>query len=294
MDLTGNKDADLLILGNLDDRTLFQYCEIGKYNEYVNRICNDEYFWMNRLLKTFGNVEKRKERTWKNFYLNLVYYNEEYPTRKMVPYDAEIPAPGQLTPSILVDDSKFVPLMTKIATNNDFDILNYLMASKGFNDWEKGLEGAINGRNVIMVKYFLNRIPIDRRDYHSFLLQAIHKGDVDIVNIFLSLFDPDDLPSRTKAVALSTQAEAGNIAFLKAIFPVLKADKKVLLKLIDFYIAEFTNNNVRFKEVFPFLVDTYFSLGGKKNKLAKLIKSNLSDFKKNKDQSFPNLLKKYL
>lgn len=294
MDLTGNKDADLLILGNLDDRTLFQYCEIGKDNEYVNRICNDEYFWMNRLLKTFGHVEKRKERTWKNFYLNLVYYNEEYPTRKMVPYDVEIPVPGQLTPSILVDDSKFVPLMTKIATNNDFDILNYLMAFKGFNNWEKGIEGAINGRNVIMVKYFLNRIPPDRRDYRSFLLQAIHRGDVDIVNIFLSLFDPDILNSGTKAYALSTQAEKGNIAFLKLIFPILKVDKKVLLKLIDFYIADFTENYVRIKEVFPFLVDTYFSLGGKKNKLAKLIKNNLSDFKKHKDQTFPNLLKKYL
>lgn len=285
MDLTGNKDVDLLILDKLDDRSLFQYCDLGKGDEYVNRICNDEYFWMNRVRKTFGEVEKTEQRTWKNLYLNLVYYNEEYPTPRRIVY-----------PSLtLIDEShKLVPLITKVAANNDVDILNYLMAFKGFNDWGKGLEGAINGRNVNMVKYFLKRIRRpDPRD-PTYLLKAIHKGDIDIVNILLPLFDVDTWNSRTKAAALTTAAEEGKIDFLNRMFPILKVNKKVILKLIDLFIGEITDKNVRPKEVFLFLVDTYLSLGGKKNKLAKVIRKKLFYFKKDKDQSFPNLLKKYI
>lgn len=45
--LTGNKDVDGLILMNLNDYELSRVCRV---NKYVNSICNDDMFWLKRLL----------------------------------------------------------------------------------------------------------------------------------------------------------------------------------------------------------------------------------------------------
>jgi hypothetical protein len=69
---TKNKDADRIILQNLDDKDLFRTLLM---NKYTNSLV-DENFWMNRLLSRFPQVSKYKEQniTWRKFYLSLVYY----------------------------------------------------------------------------------------------------------------------------------------------------------------------------------------------------------------------------
>lgn len=74
--LTGVKDIDILILSNLNDRELLQTCAV---NQYANKLCYDETLWMNRFVKKFktGRMHyKKKGDTWRQFYLDIIYYSE--------------------------------------------------------------------------------------------------------------------------------------------------------------------------------------------------------------------------
>ena len=76
--LTGNRDADLIILSNLDDRSLFNFCLT---NSSANQLCKVESFWMNRFRKKFGNIAakyKPEERSWRQHYLKVVADLDEY------------------------------------------------------------------------------------------------------------------------------------------------------------------------------------------------------------------------
>jgi len=72
---TENKDVDLLILSNLNDRDLFNACLI---NKYVNSLCKKESFWQKRFYEKFNRSYehtsryKKKEISWRNTYLSTV------------------------------------------------------------------------------------------------------------------------------------------------------------------------------------------------------------------------------
>lgn len=55
--LTGNKDADFIVLMQLNDYELGQVCQA---NKYVNSLCKDEIFWFNRIYKNIQDsvIEK--------------------------------------------------------------------------------------------------------------------------------------------------------------------------------------------------------------------------------------------
>ena len=74
--ISGHKDTDLIILSKMDDETLFSFCKIE--NRYVQKLCNDENFWRDRVKEKFGNVKKNENRNWKNLYLNIVHYRNKY------------------------------------------------------------------------------------------------------------------------------------------------------------------------------------------------------------------------
>ena len=73
MNLTGIKDIDFKILNNLDDSSLVKYCTT---NKEANKVCNNQIFWMNRVLKTFPyvNVEILRKykgnREWSEYYID--------------------------------------------------------------------------------------------------------------------------------------------------------------------------------------------------------------------------------
>ena len=74
--ISGHKDTDLIILSKLDDETLLSFCKIE--NSYVQKLCNDENFWRQRVKEKFGNVKKNGDRSWKNLYLNIIHYTNKY------------------------------------------------------------------------------------------------------------------------------------------------------------------------------------------------------------------------
>ena len=76
--LTGQKNADLLILDILDDKSLINFCLV---NKDANRLCSIDSFWINRLVRKYGQESlqfKSPERTWKQFYLLILkYWNDD-------------------------------------------------------------------------------------------------------------------------------------------------------------------------------------------------------------------------
>ena len=62
--ISGHKDTDLIILSKMDYKTLLSFCKIE--NRYVQKLCNDENFWRERVKEKFGNIKKNEHRTWKN------------------------------------------------------------------------------------------------------------------------------------------------------------------------------------------------------------------------------------
>ena len=70
--LTGNKNLDLKVLSNLDDRSLLNVCVV---NRYANQLCKDENFWRKRFVTKFGEEAakyKPENRTWRNHYLKVI------------------------------------------------------------------------------------------------------------------------------------------------------------------------------------------------------------------------------
>jgi hypothetical protein len=57
--LSGNKDTDFIILQKLNDDELGKVCKV---NKYVNSLCKDETFWMQRLLYILILMERRPEK----------------------------------------------------------------------------------------------------------------------------------------------------------------------------------------------------------------------------------------
>ena len=85
--LTGNKDADFLILMELNDRELGVVCQA---NKYVSSLCKDERFWLNRLLLNFTSYTPVIARdmknylefdSWKEFYIWLKQQHNDVPDK---------------------------------------------------------------------------------------------------------------------------------------------------------------------------------------------------------------------
>lgn len=271
-DLTRNKDVDLLIFENLDDRSLFQYCEIGKNDAYVQKLCNDEHFWLKRLQKTFGNVEKHENRKWKNLYLSLVYFTDKYPT---------------------IGEDEGWDLISELAVKNDFDVLNYFI-KKGYNYWDRALQAAILAENVDMVKYFM-RLTFTEIQWELIASLAIQVGNIEILKLALPHVHLQDILRLSgfshKFLPL---AETGKLDFLKFVFPLLKIKERDLLYLMENFSLPREGFKIpieQAKNIFSFLADTYLSIGGKKKKLKEAIEGIL--YEDVKDEEYTTFLKKY-
>ena len=153
MSLAGHRDANLLILDKMDDRTLLSYC---KTNRYAENLCKNEDFWRNRFIKVHG-IEaaklKDKNRTWKNYYLLVLYYTNKYTVERA---------------------------LEKVAEKGYIDLFN--LFSKGMRDYSIK-SAVINSGNKDLI-YKLDSIDNHLRDVGTLI--ASRKGDKELINFFLS------------------------------------------------------------------------------------------------------------
>jgi len=75
---TGNKDVDINILNELDDRDLINFCKTSKY---IRTICNNDNFWRIRTFNKFKDICKKENQTWKEYYIyrltHIIYVLEK-------------------------------------------------------------------------------------------------------------------------------------------------------------------------------------------------------------------------
>lgn len=96
---TGYPTTDLLILNELSDNDLINVCKV---NKYINSVCNNESFWLNRIIDRYSGVLgtasmiKNKymppNTTWKQYYLwltALLEGNERTLLSMMIIHDRE-------------------------------------------------------------------------------------------------------------------------------------------------------------------------------------------------------------
>lgn len=169
--LTGNRDPDLLILSNLDDRDLFHFC---LSNKYAAKLCNNEDFWRNRLIMRHGIKllkYKHQTRTYKDFYLSLIRY-----------LDKGIDRIGYAT------------------YYQDYDLIEYFIddyleyLKKKYNDpynkerfekfLNKGLYVAAMNGNKELVDYFISK---GAQDVDTALYNAVRANTSEMVHYLMSL-----------------------------------------------------------------------------------------------------------
>jgi len=155
MILTRKKDVDLIILSNLDDKTLFNFCISNPKDEYLKKLCGDESFWRNRLKNNFPKFKTEKKRNWKQTYLALVYYSNEY------------------------EDAN--EAMIKVSEKGDKDLVKFFI-QKGANDWDFGMEGAAEGGYRDLVDFFIEK---GADNWNWGMNGAARGGHRDLVQFFI-------------------------------------------------------------------------------------------------------------
>ena len=84
--LTGNKDVDFMILQKLTDVELGKVCKV---NKYVNKLCEDSDFWLNRIVLTFPYLNNNDVIEFKKFF-DFETYKELYIFLKTFPVEKEM------------------------------------------------------------------------------------------------------------------------------------------------------------------------------------------------------------
>ena len=152
---TGFRDPDLLILEQLDDRSLLSLCSVDKY---TNTLCKNEDFWNKRFIKTYGNYIKPTLTKWRELYLKVVYY--------------------------LDGSTDWNIGMEFAAKKGDKDLVDFFI-SKGANYWNKGMLCAVQGGHKDLVEFFISK-GSDDWNWNWGMYGAAKRGHQDLVDFFIS------------------------------------------------------------------------------------------------------------
>lgn len=127
---TGNKQADMLILQEVDDRELNVICQSG--NRYVNSLCSDQTFYINRAVKRLGYPIQqlrvlKGSYSWKELYYALARNSEDDTMRAIEKRNFEL---FKILSPYHATEYKY---FEKAAKTGATDILNYLTLRKGID-----------------------------------------------------------------------------------------------------------------------------------------------------------------
>jgi len=143
-------DVDKKIIYELDDKSLLEFCKTHKYG---NRLCNDELFWKTRFFNKFGRADKNPDRSWKDFYLNIVFYTDKYKNNAI----------------------------EKISMKGikNLDLIKVLLVRGA--DLNKGLVGASMGGHRNLVDYYVSK---GANDFINAYIVAKMSGQYDLLDYF--------------------------------------------------------------------------------------------------------------
>jgi ankyrin repeat protein len=174
--ILGIKDLDRHLVMYLDDRDVLNMM-LNK--DYKNLL--DENFFHNLLLKKYPLLIrlKKKEETWKQFYLRQVYYLAKVKELHGIDY---IPTPSYF-PKRANDE-------TKKGLNHILFSYSFLNDEKGIKlflekgaDKNSGLMGAVSAKNKKLIEYFIS---LGANDFNTSVYVASSNNDKELVDYFLN------------------------------------------------------------------------------------------------------------
>lgn len=130
MALTGNKDIDAKILNQLSDFDLVKVCEV---NKKANQVCNDQIFWLNRILTKFPYLtmdilnKYKGDRSWSDYYTkDLIKRHYIFESIQNGREDRLLKELNYGTTPNLLNQFSQTPLI-KAAQNGNFNIVKILL-----------------------------------------------------------------------------------------------------------------------------------------------------------------------
>ena len=180
MSLSGIRDVDREVLKHVDDRELLKICSVDR--KTWNDVC-DEGFLRRRLTEKYFGLEKykRKNETWKHFYLRFVYYT-----------------------------AKMQEIYEYVYENGDFKRQYDLLKDYDEND-DLLIEACISGE-FSLVKYALKRGADIHAENDEALQVASANGYLEIVKYLIE--HGADIHAREE-LALGWAAENGHLDVVK-------------------------------------------------------------------------------
>lgn len=265
--ITGIKDVDLLILQQLEDGEIFNFCLT---NKYANYLCKEENFWYTRILTKYPLLIsfKKEEETWRRFYLKMAYYINKIQEKWDVPYipssrynpeivyleeeeleemsedekdgnnayDGFILYTGETGDINLVQfliDKGATTDLSEVASEaayyNRMPLLNFLLNERDASA-ESALYGAARASNHSLIEYLISKYNITNIDYG--FQGAVKANNMKLMKYFI------DKGFKKFNAGLLFAAELGHneaISFLFSIHNFTTKEKiKGLLKAIEF------------------------------------------------------------
>ena len=150
-------DVDLKIMADMDDRTLLEFCQTS---QYARNLCKNEMFWKKRFIRQYGAFSKNPDRTWKQFYLKIIYYLDKYP---------------------ILDDALY---HVSIEGIRNLDLIRFLLA-RGANI-DQGLLGAAEAGYKNLVEFYVDN---GAKGLFAAYVVANISGHVEIAQYLLSQRD---------------------------------------------------------------------------------------------------------
>ncbi len=152
--LTGLRDTDLIIMDQLNDKDLLSYCQTDKIG-----VCKNEDFWRNRFIKVHGEAAakfKNKDRSWKDYYLAVIYYTEKYTNERAAKETAK-----KDYMDLFLFFSRFIAEYDKIAAIVESGNEKYINMIKNINIpvifANRGLSIASKNENRELIDFFVNQ-----------------------------------------------------------------------------------------------------------------------------------------
>lgn len=133
--LTGIRDADKLILNELNDRDLLAMCQVDKYTK---SLCNNDFFKYRSIKKLPNSLLLNPTNdNWKNFYLNQIIYMELLDKRYGFIYSVNSKATAKEYYDILKHyhdnldkyDGTIEKIYENLVNNKYYDIIFYLLVN---------------------------------------------------------------------------------------------------------------------------------------------------------------------
>jgi hypothetical protein len=206
--ITGHKDTDLKVLLELGDREFLIFCgkkeSLQSKNKYINKLCNSENLWKNRLFKYYAEIYPELGQTWKNLYLSLVYHLNRYKYKKNM--DSFIDAIG----------------------NGYLDVIKYLtsfpeLISPSGHDNHAIKTSSSNGR-LDIVKYLMTLPNVDPAAADNYAVtSASYYGNLDVVKYLMGLPKEYGIdPAANNNIAIRWASECGYLDVVKYLMSLPK------------------------------------------------------------------------